>query len=84
MMPIPELTIDLGSKSLRLGWTMDGTGFVLMAIVLVPWIVLGLAALIDVFDAARHRTTSALAHTTARTTTAETPVCAGATLRRAA
>jgi hypothetical protein len=55
MMPmIPDpLSIDLGSQALRFGWTMDGSVLVLLAVLLVPWVLMGLAAVSELLDTGR-------------------------------
>jgi hypothetical protein len=86
MMPtISSLTLDLGSEASRLGWTMDSTAIALLVIVLIPWLVLGLAAIVDVLGIApRHTATAFPEAATVETTGADTAVVAGAELRRAA
>ena len=84
MMPtISGFTLDLGSEAIRFGWAIDGTAIILLVALLVPWIVLGVAAIVDVLD--RRPVETALPEaTTIETTVAETPALAGAVLRRAA
>ena len=86
MMPtIPSLTLDLGSEAIRLGWTMDGTAIILLAVLLIPWLVLGLSAIVDVLGIAPRRGTIGLPEaTTIETMGADTAMVAGAELRRAA
>lgn len=85
MMPIPELTIDLGTQVIGFGWTMDGTAIALLVVLLIPWLVLGLAAIIDVLGIApRHVAIASRAVAATETIVAEPPVLTGAVLRQAA
>jgi hypothetical protein len=85
MTTIPSFGLDLGSEASRLGWTMDGVAIALLVILLIPWLVLSLAAIADVVGMAPRRTTVAFAGTvTAETTGEDVAVVVGAASRRAA
>jgi len=45
---IPDLNNFLGRQAF--GWTMDGTAVVLLVALLIPWLVLAVAAVADALD----------------------------------